>query len=269
MVRAQRQALAAHELGTRQGTDPEELHQMRTAVRRLRAILRAVRPALEPGLAPLGRELRWLGAGLGKARDLDVLRAYLGTELGSLTTSEAAATRRVLRQLDGERTRAGAAVRATLASARYTRLRRRLDEALRRRQLTNGDLSVARIARRQFKKLRKAVRGLPKAPTDDQLHAVRVRIKRARYAAELARAKVGRPAKRFINKAGQLQDILGEHQDAVVAEVRLSALLKATGAAHAAGRRLVERQRRRRRTAWADFQDQWPKLERRGLKAWE
>ena len=219
MVRVQRRALAAHEPATRRGKDPEELHQMRVAVRRLRAILRAVRPALAPGLASIDRELRWLGTGLGQARDLDVLRAYLDGELRSLSNSEGSTARRLLRRLDAERSRATAAVRSTLASARYARLRRRLDEVLQRRTLTNGELSVARIARRQFKKLRKTVHRLPGAPSDEQIHDVRVRVKRARYAAELARAKVGR-------------------------------------------------QRRRRQAAWADFQDQWPKLERRGRKAW-
>ncbi len=80
----------------------------------------------------------------------------------------------------------------------------------------------------------------------------------------------GRPAERFVDRVKKLQDVLGEHQDAVVAEARLRAL-----AGKAAGRRagfvaglLAERQRARRLAARAAFAEAWPKAERRGRKAW-
>src|SRR5262249_34452901 len=99
---------------------------------------------------------------------------------------------------------------------------------------------------------------------------VRIKVKRARYTAELAQPGVGRPARRFIDTARKVQDILGDHQDAVVAEDRLRVLLagaRGRGAAFAAGR-LVERQRSRRLAARDAFVKRWPKLERRGWKAW-
>jgi CHAD domain-containing protein len=67
-----------------------------------------------------------------------------------------------------------------------------------------------------------------------------------------------------------VQDVLGEHQDAAVAERRLRALLGgARGrAARETLRGLVERQRRRRQAARAEFREQWPTLARRGRKAW-
>jgi CHAD domain-containing protein len=267
MLRAQRRALLAGEPGTRRGRDPEALHGMRTAVRRLRAIMRAVRSSLDPEPTRLGRELRWLGRVLGGARDLDVLRAHLRAELASLEGADATALRHVLARLDAERTRAQAAVRSALASSRYARLRRSLDAAL-RAPTAGEDLAVGRIARRRFKKLCRAVDALGKTPTDRQVHAVRVGVKRARYAAELARGAVGRRAKRFGREAGRLQDILGEYQDAAVAEARLRTLLRTVGADRAAARRLLARQQHRRRIAWANFQDRWPTLERRGRKAW-
>jgi len=265
LMRVQCEALAAHERGARRGRDPEELHQMRTAVRRLRAILRAVPAVVGPDAAPLRRELRWLGTVLGAVRDVDVLRDYLRAARPMLDRAEAAAARRVLARLQNARTRARAAALAALASPRYARLRRRLDATLGRRGPGDGDVSLTRVARRMFKKLREAVRALPARPSDAQLHAVRIRVKRARYAAELARATVGRPARRFIRSAARLQDILGEHQDAAVAEAQLRALLTKDGS----GRdRLLARQRRRRRMAWTAFRKGWPKVERRGRKAW-
>ena len=60
-------------------------------------------------------------------------------------------------------------------------------------------------------------------PEDDALHASRIAVKRARYAADLAAHELGRPGERFVALAKQLQDILGDHQDAVVAEARIRA----------------------------------------------
>jgi len=269
MMRVQRGALAAHEPGTRRGTDPEELHRMRKAARQLRATIRAVRPMLGAEFGPLQRELRWLGTVLGTVRDVDVLLEHLRAEIGTLDGADARAVRRILARLEIERTRARAGAQAALASRRYVRLRQGLRDALRRPRLVEEDVSLVDVARRQFKKLRKAVDALPDPPSSRQLHAVRIRVKRARYAAELARATVGRRARRFIDRAITLQDILGEHQDAAVAEQRLRRLLRTAGGGRGSvGRRLLERQRGRRRAAWTAFQDQWPKVERRGRKAW-
>jgi CHAD domain-containing protein len=269
-LRAQQAALAAHEAGAQRGADPEELRQMRTAVRRLRAAVRDAPSMFGPDPAPVARELHWLGAVLGGIRDLDVFRDYLRTELPSLPAVESAVARRVLAHLEAERTRAQRGVAEALASPRYARLRKGLAKALGRRPRRGGDdPSLPDAARRRFKKLRKAVDALPSKPSDEQLHAIRIRLKRARYAAELAEVAIGRPARRFARTAGRLQDILGEHQDAVVAEARLRALgtpgergLDGPGL-----QRLIDRQHRRRRAAWRAFQEQWPKLERRGRKA--
>jgi CHAD domain-containing protein len=133
------------------------------------------------------------------------------------------------------------------------------------------DLSIPGVAAGAFKKLRKAVRALPEDPSDRDLHAVRIRVKRARYAAELAQPMAGRPADRFIKRAKKLQDVLGEHQDAAVAEERLRGLLRRDRRppAKVLADSLVSRQRERREAAKADFLDRWPGLERRGRKAWK
>jgi len=60
------------------------------------------------------------------------------------------------------------------------------------------------------------VEALPEVPSDETLHEIRIKGKRARYAAELVQAIVGKPAERFIAKVKELQDVLGEHQDALV-----------------------------------------------------
>src|SRR5262249_60927260 len=74
--------IRAKEPGTRLGSDPEELHQMRAAVRRLRAILGAVRGMFDPQwVAGLRCRLYWLCTRLWGLRGLVFLRVYLGRVL--------------------------------------------------------------------------------------------------------------------------------------------------------------------------------------------
>jgi CHAD domain-containing protein len=269
MLRAQLAAIRAHEAGVREGADHEELHQMRTAVRRLRAILRVVPAALASEPAASRRELRWLGRVLGTARDADVQREYFRTLLGSLAEAESSVVRRVLRRLEAHRSRARRRVLAVLDGRRYTRLVTDLQQALDEPRAVEA-AGVARTAGDQFERLRKAVKALPADPSDAEVHAVRIVLRRARYAAELAEADGGRKVERFVRRAARLQDMLGEHQDAAVAERTLRAVRRAlpSRAARAAAARLIERQRRRRRAAWRAFEDAWPALKRRGRKAW-
>ena len=147
----------------------------------------------------------------------------------------------------------------------------RVEKAVHRPKMVATDISLPAVAASQFKKLRKAVKALRKDPNDDDLHAVRLRVKRARYAAELAQPIVGRPAERFVARTKKLQDILGEYQDAVVAEGRLRSLVddERRSPVGLLASRLMKRQRARRQAAQMDFFEQWPKLERRGHKAWK
>ena len=72
--------------------------------------------------------------------------------------------------------------------------------------------------RRPWHKLEKRAGKLGDSPSDEELHAVRIRTKRVRYAAEAAEPIVGKPARAFAKAAERLQDVLGELNDAVVAE---------------------------------------------------
>jgi CHAD domain-containing protein len=81
------------------------------------------------------------------------------------------------------------------------------------------------IAAASVARLRKAVRRLPDAPSDDELHRVRIRAKRARGAIALIRPVVGKPAKATSKAIGGLQDVLGAQHDAVVAGGWLRAAL--------------------------------------------
>jgi CHAD domain-containing protein len=265
-------AIRGHEAGARRGTDPEDVHDMRTAARRLRAILRVVRSGFDRAwVEALRSELEWLGTTLGAVRDLDVLREHLRDELAALEDSTGRSAFLQLSEcLDVEHSRAKAKLLGALDSRRYRELLSRLDEAVRQPRVVTADLSLPRIAARQFKKLRKAVKALPAEPADEELHAVRIKVKCARYAAELAEEMIGRPAARFVDRAKKVQDILGEHQDAVMAESRIRACLRGVRSRPATWLRdrLIERQRARREKARKAFWKKWPRLKRRGRKAW-
>ena len=74
-----------HEAGTRKGDDPEELHDMRVATRRMRAALRVFGAYLDPDvMRPVDRGLRRTGRMLGAVRDLDVFHEKTMVYLDSL-----------------------------------------------------------------------------------------------------------------------------------------------------------------------------------------
>lgn len=268
-LRAQLEIIRASEAGTRAGRDPEDLHKMRVAVRRLRAILRASRPLFDAKwVKGLRSELKWLGTALGEARDLDVLREYLGSELASLERAEQKAGQQLLRRLDADRARSRGALREVLAGPRYAKLLTRLKASFAAPPVSSTDVSLPGSAAAEFKKLRRAVKGLPDHPSADDLHEVRIKVKRVRYAAELVEAASGSRGARFLDQAKTVQDILGEHQDAVVLEEYLHEVIGSREAKHALEQQLLKRQRKRRKKTRGAFFEEWPRLERRGRKAW-
>jgi len=209
-------ALLAHDPGTRRGDDPEDLHQLRVATRRLRAFLRAARPLVEIDWATsLREELGWLGGHLGPARDLDVMLDRLRTEVEALD-GDAEGARGLLEALAEERAAAYVDVVEVLGGDRYFALLDRL-EAAAMPPLTGDETTLTAIFHRESKRMRRTFAALGNEPEDAALHASRIAVKRARYAADLASHELGRPGERFVTVAKQMQDILGDHQDAVVA----------------------------------------------------
>jgi CHAD domain-containing protein len=216
----------------------------------------------------LRAELRWLGDKLGRVRDLDVLHAYLHPRLVALKGPERRAARRVLRRLAADRVRARAELNEALTAPRYPRLLAHLDTFLAEPPAAESDVSLPEVAAGEWRRLRKVVKKLPGRPSADELHEVRIKVKRARYAAELARVAAGRRGARFIDQAKKMQDILGDLQDAMVIEQYLNHATDSTKPAQLLQEQLVERQRKRRKEACVAFFEQWPKLKRRGRKAW-
>jgi CHAD domain-containing protein len=256
--------LERHDPGVRLGDDPEDLHRFRVATRRSRAIIRATRPLLGETLAPLAAELKWLAGALGPVRDFDVLLLRLREEVRTLGP-DAEGGDALVAVLEEERERRSDAMRAALDDPRYFRL---LDSyATTIASLPDLDAPDLRpLVAEQLRKLRKAARRLGEDPSDAELHAIRIRAKRTRYAAELvAVAETGKPLARYLDALKALQDVVGEHQDAVVAEAELRRVARAKTAL-AAGR-LIERERERRRARRRAYPEALAAVVRSGKRA--
>ncbi len=251
-------SLLAHDPGVRLGSDSEDLHQLRVATRRLRAFLRAGRKLLDRSWSePLRDEIGWLGKALGPARDLDVLTERLVADISGLG-DDAEAVSGLLRSLEDERAEARVAVVGALSSDRYLALLDRL-EHVSEPVPSGAEPPLRDVWSAEWRRTRKVFGRLDAESSDARLHAGRIRVKRARYAAELAAHELGKPGRAFVEAAKELQDVLGEHQDAVVAEARIRAWA-ADGADTGAASRLAEREHERMQTARASWPEAWKAL---------
>jgi len=213
-----------HDAGVRIGDDPEDIHQARVGTRRLRSDLRTFAPLLvDNWVGSIRGELEWLAAELGAVRDADVLAERLRRQAEALPGRDGAGLAPLFRRLAKEREEAGARLLASMSSDRYLDLLDLLVAGALAPQVRTGadepaEEVVAELVDRPWRHLEKTVGDLPDDPSDADLHRVRIRAKRCRYAAEAAAPAVGSGAKAFARKLARLQEVLGDHQDAVVAE---------------------------------------------------
>jgi CHAD domain-containing protein len=252
--------------------EPDKVHRMRIAARRLRAALRLFRRVLpEKRAAALRKELRWFGRALSEVRDLDVyaedFRSYLQTlpreQLQSLGSYELHVRR--------ARAEARAALGALFGGERYLALLAAFAEflegqpsaaALRR----SGSLLVSdgfeKHLRKSAKRVRKVGRKIGPKARGKKLHKLRICVKRLRYELEFFTGVY--PSLDGAAKATKaLQDVLGAHQDACTASARLQRHLRSLAArdkgagAPAALQRLLESERRRVQEARRAFAAEW------------
>lgn len=265
-LRIQLARILAHDPGARTGDDPEDVHQMRVATRRLRAFLRSARGLVDQQWADDVRaSARTVADALGSVRDLDVLLDRIRADVSELGPVERRDGRPLLRALQRERAAARRRLLAVLRSDGYFRLLDTLEAGPPQHEAAADDPTLPGIWHREFRKLEKAMKPLREDSPAEELHAARLQVKRARYAAELGGAALGDDGAAFVRRAKALQDVLGEHQDATVAEERLRALASAAPAeaAFVAGR-LVEREQARRRAARAAWPEAWKRLRKAG-----
>ena len=227
----QAEALKAHDPQVRRDA-PDSVHQMRVASRRLRSALQTFREVLPPAdTEHLRGELKWLGEVLGAARDAEVLGGHVQDLLEQLPPDLVLGP--VAADVTGQfAPRRGAAHRAAvraLDSPRYLALLDELDALLASPPAVDAAAGpgrslradVARAYRRLRKRARQARRLAGGPERDAALHEMRKAAKRARYAADALTPSAGKPAGRFAAQMKQLQSVLGDHHDTVVARAAI------------------------------------------------
>jgi CHAD domain-containing protein len=201
----------------------EGVHEMRKASRRLRAELRMFRPLIDGKWGDsLVDGLRWLGRALGEVRDLDVLK----TRLRATADNLAADLGPLFANLDERHAKAREAMLRSLDCDRLWELMTALAATVDKPRLTaKASKPCAKVlpplVGKTWRRLRAVGRVIKPNDPDEVLHEVRIRAKRARYAAETVGAHLqgdaAEAAARFAHCAEDIQESLGSHQDAVVA----------------------------------------------------
>jgi CHAD domain-containing protein len=267
--------LFRHEAGVRIGEDPEAVHQARVATRRIRSTLRTFSELLDTEWTDrLRDDLKWLADLLGEVRDTDVLGERFQGHLAELPAEDARAGRRLLAKLSDQRDHARRRLLGAMAQEKYAVLLDDLVAAAAAPVLLPGGERPATevmppLVTRPWRRLRKEVRQAEDDPPDEVLHQIRIRAKRARYAAEAVEPVFGKPAEDYADAMADLQDVLGDHQDAVVGEawLRAAAASARREVAIVAGLLIAAE-----RASAAATRDRWGKVwkaaSRKSLRAW-
>jgi CHAD domain-containing protein len=221
--------------------EPDAVHQMRVAARRARSALQGFGTIIDRETTrPLCAELKWLAAALGQARDTEVLQARLTADLAAVPPALVVGPvqARITAHFTAQLTQARQTALDTLDGQRYLRLLGSLDALLADPPLTplaerDAGEALAKPVRQAARRLQRALDAVSGAQDrDTAIHEARKATKRARYAAEAAVPALGGAARRQAARAKELQELLGDHHDSVVAR---SVLLELAGKARTAG----------------------------------
>jgi inorganic triphosphatase YgiF len=267
--------LQANEHGTLTGRDPEFLHQMRVALRRMRSVLRVFAPMLPAAVfTPIIADLRWLAGALGPARDWDV---FVSETLAPVQRELAGhpgfgeLERRCSRARGAALQRARRAIR----SRRYRELLLDLTGVLvadtwlaqmndKQRGVSAAPASrfAADVLAQRYLRVRRRGRKL-ESLSAAQLHRLRIAVKKLRYAADaFAGLFASGAARKLVKRLGRVQDILGRINDAATADrlleacggaPRTRALLEALGIVRGWGYAQAQVQKARLASEWKSF----------------
>ena len=219
-----------HEPGARLGDDPEELHDLRVAGRRLDAILRQFADYLPASLVRIRPTLKKVLQALGEARDLDVALLELEAFSQELPDTDRAGIEPLKKHLSSERSQARARMLSVLDSSAVQSELEELRSALAKPSSAAEPSrppalsAVPELIRTRYKKVRKSADRLAPDSSTEAYHAVRGHVKKLRYALETVAVIFGKPAGEMVRSLRRWQEKLGVQQDAYVAGRRLQAL---------------------------------------------
>ena len=249
-----------------EGLDPEGIHKMRVATRRLRAVIRAFQKLLpRHAYDHIEPELKWLARVLGDARDADVNEMSVGQYLAALGNLPASALDPYVEHLKQTTLDAHRRLVKALASSRYAELIGSLrafviigQDEDHSHEPRVRDCEDEYIGKELSKTLRRGKKAGKKS-SERKLHKLRIQAKRLRYLMEFFDAVSPGKWTPTIEALEEFQEVIGQHQDAVTAIERLTAYLDGAQAEleTKAIRQLIqfeeERKLDRRTAAWKEW----------------
>jgi CHAD domain-containing protein len=274
VVRFHLRVFARQEQPARSG-DMEGVHELRVATRRLRAALRFFAPVLPARFVENARrEIKWLASTIGAVRDLDVLGQLVTARAPQLDPDVRSALGPLAVYIHDRRAAAHEALVTALDSPRCRRLLDRLASFAESMPPRRSPEPLGHVAPSLLRPLLRAVlsagRSIGENTQPEALHRLRVRAKRLRYALETLRGLGGKNVGKMLRRLVALQDLVGQHQDAVTAMTRLRTYaetadvppttLLSVGA-------LVEGFARRARKLRGRFPETWRRLDRSRLRS--
>ncbi|GGW80319.1 CYTH and CHAD domain-containing protein [Streptomyces lomondensis] len=279
-VSTQRDAIVEFDPAVRRDAE-DAVHRMRVATRRLRSTFKSFGDILDRAVTdPVADELKWLAGELGLDRDREVLAARLTAALDEVPDGlvRGPVAERLRGWSSAEHSTARGRLIGVLDSRRYLALLDSLDALiahppLRKPAGEKPGKTIAKAVKKDFRKVAglvgQALELEPGTDRDVALHEARKKAKRTRYAAEAAKSALGKPAKNMVKSMKSLQNLLGEHQDSVMAR---QALRELSAVAHAAGESaftyglLHEREEQRAARVEAELPGFWDGI-RSGVRA--
>lgn len=251
---------------------PDAIHQMRVAARRLRSGLKVFAPLVDAQWSQhLRDELGWAAGELGVARDTEVMLQRLDQHADELDPDDAVMIRTVIDpRLRNRLATARDRALTSLHSDRHVALLNELVEAARQPNLTARADEHCRhalppLVEKAYQRLGRDVKRLRLDGPAEEWHQTRIAAKRARYAAEAVAPVFGHPAQRLAAHLSEVTEVLGEHQDACVAQDVIREMAASRGIDGSTGFALGllhEHEFEAELHARIEFQEIWPEVRR-------
>ncbi len=195
----------------RSDLDPEAVHEMRIAIRRLRAALATFKKILPAKARKIQARLEKWGAILGKMRDLDIFGAFIlqviyidATSIPKLTRQREQSQKQMVSKLD---------------TKAYARLMKSLERLKTKKTAKNLQKFSKAKLQKALHRVMKIAPCIDVHSDDKTLHKLRISIKKLRYNCEFFEPVFSQsacPLGTFIERTKHIQDIIGEHQDSIV-----------------------------------------------------
>jgi CHAD domain-containing protein len=184
--------------------EPRNVHQLRTSIRRVEAVLEEVSPELDGNQRKLLKILGRLRRRAGRVRDIDV---HIAALRGLKVSDEPGRKTQIISTFAALRATREKKLLKMFTQVSVREIRKRLKRAEHDLHLPADFPGPLALASRNFA----AVTDGNKPLNEETLHQYRIRGKRARYVAELARQDP--QAEAFVSRLKHMQDVLGEWHD--------------------------------------------------------